>query len=374
MKHTTYYCILVLSFLSIACSAPKKETPAKSSEMDSVSPSLPTETEDSEPPQAMEESLPESAKVFIGSLNHAYPITLYLIQEGESYTGKYYYDKFNQNIELKGKLEGQKILLKEFDTSGKQTGSWSLNSSSLEEFMYGEWEDSRNNNQFSVGLSGIDSRAWKNKVQSPWAGSWTDGIGSLKIRMLDKNLFYFSHFSTNGRNIGDLSGTIEIKGNDATLKESFYDDPQEADDYCHIVYSLKGDTLSSRQMSRNDCGAGNGVYFEGDYVKEDQYKKYFANLPLVEKIGEDRLWVHFGDNSQIFLQLKANGEFSWMYEGADGPTEESGFWESQGKDQLLLKFDPKAFEKNYQVSELSTFGMRLTHQDEILDFEMRGYY
>ena len=155
--------------------------------------------------------------------------------------------------------------------------------------------------------------------------------------MLDEDLFYFSHFSTNGRNIGDLSGTIEIEGNEATLKESFYDDPQEADDYCHIVYSLKGDTLSARQMSRNDCGAGNGVYFEGKYVKEDQYKKYFANLPLSEKIGEDRLWVHFGDNSQIFLQLKANGEFSWTYEGSDGPTEKKRILGKPEQGQTFIK-------------------------------------
>ncbi|MEM8889103.1 MAG: hypothetical protein AAGD28_14050 [Bacteroidota bacterium] len=373
MPHRTYYYLLAFSFL-LACSAPKQESSSTPTQSDSLTSSSPSETEPPVPPQEIEEPLPESAKVFIGSLNHAYPITLYLVQEGDSFTGKYYYDKFKQNIRLEGKRQGDKILLKEFDDSDKQTGSWTLNSQSLEEFMYGEWEDSRNKNQFSIGLSEIDARAWKNTVESPWAGSWTDGIGSLNIRMLDEDLFYFSHFSTNGRNIGDLSGTIEIEGNEATLRESFYDDPQEDDDYCHIVYSLKGDTLSARQMSRNDCGAGNGVYFEGNFVREDQYKKYFANLPLSEKIGEDRLWVHFGDNLQIFLQLKANGEFSWTYEGSDGPSEKNGSWESQGKDKLLLTFDPKVSEKSYQVSELSTFGMRLSHQEEVLDFEMRGYY
>lgn len=358
----------------MSCSAPKKEAPLISSKNDSLLSSTATETIETEFPEEIEESLAEGAKVYIGSLNHRYPITLYLVEENGQLSGKYYYDKFKQNIRLEGKLEGEKILMKEYDASDKQTGSWSLNSKVLEDFMYGEWKDSRNKNQFSVDLSQIDARAWKNKVESPWAGSWTDGIGTLKIRMLDENLFYFSHFSTNGRNIGDLAGTIEIEGNIATLKESFYDDPKEADDYCHIQYSLKGDTLSSRQMSRNDCGAGNGVYFEGKYVKEDQYKSHFANLPLSEKIGEDRLWVHFGDNLQIFLQLGSNGEFSWSREGSDNTSEYKGHWESQAKDKLLLKFGPEATEKSYQVSELSTFGMRLTYQDETLDFEMRGYY
>ncbi|MEL6253391.1 MAG: hypothetical protein AAFR87_15375 [Bacteroidota bacterium] len=373
MPHTTYYYLLALSFL-LSCSAPQKETSTNSKEIDSARLSTSTQTELAEPPQKIEEKLPESAKVFIGSLNHAYPITLYLVQSGNSYTGKYYYDKFNENIRLAGKLEGEKILLKEFDASDTQTGSWSLNSKSLEEFMYGQWEDRRNKNQFSVGLSEIDPRAWKNTVKSLWAGSWTNGIGSLSIRMLDDHLFYFSHFSTNGRNIGDLSGTIVIEGNTATFKESFYDDAKEADDFCHITYTLIGDTLSIKQMSRNDCGAGNGVYFEGDYVKEEEYKTYFANLPLSEKIGENRLWVHFGNNLQIFLKLNENGEFSWTRESSEGTTGESGYWESQGTDDLLLKFDTKTNAKTYKVSELSTFSMRLRHQDEVLDFEMRGYY
>ena len=169
MPHTAYYYLLALSFL-FACSSPKQESSSTSTQTDSLTSSTSAETKASEPPQEIEEALPESAKVFIGSLDYKYPITLYLLEDGDSYTGKYYYDKFNQNIRLEGKLQGDKILLKEFDASDKQTGSWTLNSKSLEEFMYGEWEDSRNKNQFNVGLSEIDARAWKNTVESPWAG------------------------------------------------------------------------------------------------------------------------------------------------------------------------------------------------------------
>ncbi|MCX6148443.1 MAG: hypothetical protein NTW25_14515 [Candidatus Kapabacteria bacterium] len=97
-----------------------------------------------------------------------------------------------------------------------------------------------------------------------WDGQWVRKGGcDLKITNVTASEFTFSFNCFNGKNFGELEGKVIINGNKARYSG-------EADGLCPINFTLTEKGLKVEEDRTKDCenGAGNGVYFSGDYAKK----------------------------------------------------------------------------------------------------------
>ncbi|MEZ4848324.1 MAG: hypothetical protein R3B93_06830 [Bacteroidia bacterium] len=358
-----FFCLLI-SVFSFACQSPSRQN----SDHDAEEVADTNQTSTEEPAPVSE----EIGTVFIGKIDQKYPITVNLIRNEDELSGSYYYDKIGKTISLKGKVIEEKSILEEFDEKGAVTGRWELEGGNLSGWLYGKWINPKNGKDMRLDLTEADSRIWKNQLSSPWNGVWTDGIGTLEFKILAPDTFYFNHFSMNARyHIGELTGELTIKNNRGLYQDDIYETGGE--DICKISYQKMGDTIKVKQETSNDCGAGQGVYFDGNYVKEEQYKAYWETKPLGEKIGDDRVWQLMGDRSHQYLHLKGDGNFTWTIEANDTSSEQTGTWETKGKSTLVLVFDPSANVREWKVEDVYTFSMTISREGETLDFQLLGY-
>jgi hypothetical protein len=278
MKQFCLY--LLIATFGVACQSSSPEKKESNEPEDSVAISVPS----------LEEPTPkeEIGTIFIGTIDRKYPITVNIVRKEDELSGSYYYDKIGESITIKGEVRGEKTYLEEIGKDGVTTGIWELKTNDLSEWIYGSWTNPKTKKTMDLDLTEVDARIWKNTLESPWNGFWTDGIGTLEFRKLEADTFYFHHFSMNEReHIGEIRGELIIQNNRGLHQNDVYGTGGE--DICKISYQKEGDTIVVKQETTNDCGAGQGVYFDGKFVRKAQYDAYWEAKPLAEKIGKGRV-------------------------------------------------------------------------------------
>ncbi len=117
-------------------------------------------TSDNAAPQAQHAeggTMPQGqTKFFNGSIGTTLGLQMKLVREGESLTGSYFYQKVGTRINLRGTIDKDgKVILAEFDPSGKQTGefqgSWRPQESGLIAIM-GNWKKPNSTKQTAFYL------------------------------------------------------------------------------------------------------------------------------------------------------------------------------------------------------------------------------
>lgn len=102
--------------------------------------------------------------------------------------------------------------------------------------------------------------------QNKWKGKWERYIwqdeASLEITEIKNDTLVFTLFANSGSHTGGLEGYAEIEGNKATYIEV------NDIDTCIITFNLFGDTLITINQKTNNCFAGLGVNYSGNYKNE----------------------------------------------------------------------------------------------------------
>lgn len=107
-------------------------------------------------------------------------------------------------------------------------------------------------------------RGADNRWQQSWSldiNSSTSG-GELTFTGTPPNL-HFTISANAGGNEGGLDGDIVLHGDHATFHQ----------DKCQLDFTRQGARIQVKQKGQDaDCGAGMGVYYEGDYIPTSQFK------------------------------------------------------------------------------------------------------
>lgn len=88
---------------------------------------------------------------FEGVIGKNYKILLSVYYNENKFTGSYYYDKYRKEIDIDGKIEGEKILLTEYDQFHNKTGIFN-GVQKQDDSIAGIWQDVKGNKKLNFNL------------------------------------------------------------------------------------------------------------------------------------------------------------------------------------------------------------------------------
>lgn len=117
-----------------------------------------------------------------------------------------------------------------------------------------------------VACNNASQPAIKKTINPKWKGEWERtewaANGGLSIDSISADSLYFNLTAMAGANGGELEGAASITDSVAIF-HSF-----EGYDTCHIVFTLKGDSLIVVDQQRGSCFGGMGVEYSGKFYNE----------------------------------------------------------------------------------------------------------
>ncbi|MEW6125664.1 MAG: hypothetical protein AB1757_01260 [Acidobacteriota bacterium] len=219
----------------------------------------------------------QGERAFTGTINKTLRIKMTLAQDGQRLSGSYYYERVGKAIVLNGTVSGQQFTLKEFDESGKPTGTFKgrfVTASSIE----GIWTNADGSKSFPFALtaSGSETTPVNSAPASGIDGRYErlDAEGRIeKVSGAEINVKALANgmaqiegeavlvIDARRGNVrtGNVSGTFNLSGNKLLIKEG-------DDEYsCKMTIVFGAGKLEVTE-DNGQCG-GLGVSFIGDYKR-----------------------------------------------------------------------------------------------------------
>lgn len=211
----------------------------------------------------------ESSKIYyIGTINKNIKIHMMLQFQNDNVTGFYYYDIYKINIPLKGTVKLWDITINEYDSNGKISGTF-IGSKVTRMSISGTWSkpDSDKKLGFQVQVDKVPNGS---KIFANAKGKWEYALGHglhgkyLEIKAPTKEGFKFSISCFMGARTGEIEGEAVYRDDYAIWEDKEND--------CRIKFYIVDNVISLLASESCSRYGGQGITFDGDFVREGQGK------------------------------------------------------------------------------------------------------
>ena len=258
--------------------------------------------ESNKPKEVVNESWVSSASkkdeiLMEGTINNDLKIHMSIQIKDGKVQGSYYYDKYKADIQLKGDIEANRmIVLKEYSKDGTVTGTfdgWYVPGIRIE----GSWINKKTKAAMPFKLKILNGTS----ENATWAGEWKRmdsgkfSPANLIIFNETGEDFEFQLDAYSGSHSGYLEGKAVIDGS-----KSKYNDKETG---AVVLFVLKDGVLSLEANEKANGQAGFGVGYGGDY-KKVQLNEEFTLLStgiVKTKEQEKEMLQLVGKDSELLL-------------------------------------------------------------------------